>query len=106
MARQVPGQPGSRISLRGQRDGGSWPGSDEIGEFAEQGGLRPRPDEFLDDLTADKNAQRGDVQDVVPLGDHGVLVDVQLDDVELVAMFLGDGLQHGRDYLAWTAPFG
>jgi hypothetical protein len=37
---------------------------------------------------------------------RGLLVDVELDDVKLVPVLLGDRLQNGRDHLGWAAPLG
>src|SRR5262247_333366 len=79
--------------------------SDELGEVVEQPRLRPGADEFLDDLAVLEHTQRRDVENPVPPRDLGILVDVQLDDVELVTVLRRDGLQHWGDLPAGAAPF-
>src|SRR6266567_7483147 len=80
--------------------------SDELGQLAQQRGLRLRADDLLDDLSAGEHAERRDIHDPVSLRDHRVLVDVQLDDVDLVGVLPGDFLQNRRDLPTGTAPLG
>src|SRR5262249_33477438 len=47
-----------------------------------------------------------DGHDAVPLRHGGILVDVELDDVDLVRVLSGDLLQHRGDHAARAAPFG
>src|SRR6266487_92841 len=80
--------------------------SDEFREVVEQPRLRPGADELLDDLPVLEDTERRDVEDPILPRDLWVLVDVQLDDVDLVAVFRQDRLQH-RGYLpAGAAPLG
>src|SRR5437016_11518186 len=50
--------------------------------------------------------QGGDRHDSIFRGGSGVLVDVELDDLDLAAERAGDLLQGRRDHLARAAPFG
>src|SRR6266576_5971116 len=80
--------------------------SDELSQVVQQPRLRPGTDEFLDDLAVLEDTQRRDVENPVLPRDLGVLVDVQLDDVELVTVLHQDRLQHRGDLPAGAAPLG
>src|SRR3954447_12744593 len=73
-------------------------------EGAQDGCLRLRTDDRLDHLAALEHGHGRDRHDLVVARSTGVLVDVELDDVELVAVLAGDLLEHGRDHLARAAP--
>src|SRR5215472_1165238 len=86
---------------------GSCPGcSDELGKVVQQPRLRPGADELLDDLAVLEDAQRRDVENPVLPRDLGVLVDIQLDDVEVVTVLRQDRLEHRGDLPAGAAPLG
>src|SRR5690606_2200880 len=69
-------------------------------------GLRLGAHDLLDDLTVLVDVHRRDLHDAVLLRHLRVLVDVELDDVDLVAVLLGDLLEDRRDHAARAAPLG
>src|SRR5215469_8103187 len=82
------------------------PRSDEVGEVSQQRRLRPRANDLLDDLPVLEDAHGRDIHDPVALGDDRVLVDVELHDVNLLAVLGRDLLKHGGDLAARSTPFG
>src|SRR5687767_881176 len=80
--------------------------ADEALEVADDRGLRLGADDRLGDLAVLVDVQRRDGHHAVLGGRGRVLVDVQLDDLDLVAVLGGDGLQRRCDLAAWAAPGG
>src|SRR5215472_4758395 len=80
--------------------------SDEIGKVAQKRGLRLRADNLLHDLSVLEDAHSRDVHDPVALRDDRVVVDVQLDDVDLLAVLASDLLEHRAYHAARPAPLG
>src|SRR5208283_4357334 len=79
---------------------------DVFGQLTKQGRLGLGPDDLLDDLAAGEHVHGRNGHDAVTLGYGGVLVDVELDDVDLVRVLGGDLLKHRGDHAARAAPFG
>jgi hypothetical protein len=67
--------------------------------------LRHRPDCGGLRLAVLEQDQGRDRHHPVALGDRGLLVDVQLDDLEVAAL-RGDLVEHGRDRVTGPAPLG
>src|SRR5271166_3721481 len=62
---------------------------DVFGQLTKQGRLGLGPDDLLDDLAAGEHVHGRNGHDAVTLGYGGVLVDVELDDVDLVRVLGG-----------------
>ena len=82
------------------------PLGDEVLEVADDRGLRLGADDGLGDLATLVHVQGRDGHDAVLGGRTRVLVDVELDDLDLVAVLGGDRLEGRRDLAARTAPGG
>lgn len=78
--------------------------ADERGEVGLEGRLGLRTDDGLDDLTVLEHLHRGDGGDLVGRSRLGVLVNVQLDDLDLVAVLFGDLVEDRADSAAGTTP--
>src|SRR6476660_8922507 len=78
--------------------------ADEVTEVALQRDLRLGADDGLDDLAALVDIQCRDGHHAVLSGGGRVLVDIQLDDVDLLAMLGSDRLERWGDLTAWAAP--
>src|SRR5579859_6884477 len=88
--------------VRGQpRSGGS---DEDVLKLPEQGRLRLGADDLLDDLTVLEHCQRRDVQDPVGPHDLGVVVYIELDDVDLAGVLSSDLLEYRGNHSARTAP--
>src|SRR4051794_24303773 len=94
---------------RGSRRAG-WPSgggsADEVGQVAQQRGLRLGADDLLDDLTVLVDVQRGDPGHPVLRRGDGVLVDVHLDQADLVTVLRRDLVEDRGDLTARAAPLG
>src|SRR6187551_2733776 len=77
---------------------------DEGGEVGLEGRLRLGADDGLHDLALLEDLERGDRGDLVLHGEPGVLVDVQLDDVELLGVLGGDLVEDRADRATRAAP--
>src|SRR4029450_1347469 len=77
---------------------------DEVRQLPDQARLRHRSDQRLDNLAALVDMHRRDADDAVTAGHPGVLVGVELDDLDLVGVLGGQLFEHRRDRAARTAP--
>src|SRR5690625_328201 len=68
--------------------------------------LRQRADLGAGHLAVTEDHQGGDPPDSVLGGGHGIFVDVELRDLDLVAECRGNLFESRRDHLAGAAPFG
>src|ERR1700731_5091726 len=88
--RMLRGPPTPMSDARGVPPGQS----DVVGQLAEQGGLGLGPQNLLDDLAVLEDAHGRDGHDLVPRRDSGVLVNVELDYIDLVAVLVRDLFEH------------
>src|SRR4051812_19090189 len=84
----------------------TWSGLEDVGELLEELALALGADHALHRLTVLEDDERGDAHDVEPPGDVRVVVDVQLGDLELAGLLVGDLVEDRGDHLARTAPLG
>src|ERR1700730_1073121 len=103
---RMSGSPARALGTQAPDCGGgsAWAPLDEVGDLAEQGGLRLGPDHLLDDLATGEDVQGRDEHDPVLLRRLRVLFDVELDHVDLVGVLLGDLLKHRGDLAARSTP--
>jgi hypothetical protein len=71
--------------------------ADELGQLTHQDGLGTGPTDRLDHLAAGVDVQQRDAGDCVAAGDAGIAVGVDLDELQLVAVFGGEFLQDRGD---------
>ena len=67
--------------------------------------LGSRAHDLFGNFSALEEKQGGDVVDIVLLGELGLLIDVDFDDLDLVGQFPGNFVEQWSDHLARAAPF-
>src|SRR5690606_19603212 len=83
----------------------AWPG-EELLQLVEKSRLGAAADDRLGELAAAVDVERRDRDEAVAARDVRVGVDVDLDDLELVAVLRGDLVDDGRHLQAGLAPAG
>ena len=68
--------------------------------------LGPGAEDLVDLLASLEYHQRGEAADALTIGDVEVLLCVNLDELDLAAILLGELLNHRRENLSWAAPGG
>ena len=77
---------------------------EELGEVLFEGGPGLSAHDALDNLSALEDLHRGYSKNVVFDGEVWEFVNVELDDVDLVGVCLGDGVENGGHRAARTTP--
>src|SRR3990170_2155423 len=107
-----PSAIGSTAQVSGPRVQGATPaagaelasGGDVWVEFLQECVLATCAYDPCDLLAALEQHERRDAHDTVPPGHVGVLVDVQLRDLQAFSLVAADLVDHGGDHMAWDAP--